>query len=138
MLQTTYDVLLPCADIRCVQMHLWSRSSGSVPEPVCTICCATLLQTLYDVLLPCVDMPACTTDHADVHCLGSVCTSCCAALLQIMYDVFLQRTGSPLGGIVLFALFPLVGVYTCSMSSLTCAARCAGSRDQASWVSWAR
>lgn len=45
------------------------------------------------------------------------------AMAQIMYDVFLQRTGSPLGGIVLFALFPLVGVYTCSMSSLTYAAR---------------
>lgn len=45
------------------------------------------------------------------------------AMAQILYDVFEQRTGSPLGGIILFAIFPMMAVYTCSMSSLTYAAR---------------
>jgi len=45
------------------------------------------------------------------------------AMGQIMYDVFLQRTGSPLWGIVLFATLPMLSVYTCSMSSYTYAAR---------------
>jgi hypothetical protein len=45
------------------------------------------------------------------------------AMGQIMYDVFLQRTGSPLWGIVLFAMLPMLSVYTCSMSSYTYAAR---------------
>lgn len=44
-------------------------------------------------------------------------------MAQIMYDVFMQRTGSPLWGIILFVLFPFFGVYTCSMSSMTYAAR---------------
>eukprot|EP00882_Tetradesmus_deserticola_P030383 GHRQ01034106.1.p1 GENE.GHRQ01034106.1~~GHRQ01034106.1.p1 ORF type:complete len:148 (+),score=32.41 GHRQ01034106.1:504-947(+) len=64
-------------------------------------------------------------DPKPAHCCTITCCTLCnlQTAMQIMYDVFLQRTGSPLGGIILFALFTMVGVYTCSMSSLTYAAR---------------
>ncbi|KAF8071033.1 BAT1 [Scenedesmus sp. PABB004] len=45
------------------------------------------------------------------------------ALAQILYDVFAARTGSPLGGILLFAALPFAGVFLCSMSSMTYTAR---------------
>lgn len=43
---------------------------------------------------------------------------------QIMFLVF-EAKGSPIPGIVLFALLPFLAVWTCSCSSYTYAARCA-------------
>lgn len=42
---------------------------------------------------------------------------------EIMYDISVQATGSPLLGIILFAVFPYMAVFFCTMTSMSYTSR---------------